>query len=141
MKFARRLNGVDAGFTGPDPDRFLDVRDEYLAVPDPTGSRPATDPLDSFFDHVVTEDNFDLHLREEIHDVLGAAIELGVPLLAPKTLGLGHGDALQSNLLQRLLHLVELERLDDRLEFLHCVSLSSRQAAQATSHSGSRANG
>jgi hypothetical protein len=31
---------------------------------------------------------------------------------------------LQSNFLQRLLYLIELERLDDRLDFLHRVSVS-----------------
>src|ERR1044072_4124904 len=121
MKFARRLNGVDAGFSGPDPDRFLDVRDENLAVPDPPGLSRAPDRLDGFFNHVVTEDNFDLHFGKEIHDVLGTRIKLGMPFLASKTLGFGDGDALQADLLQRLLPLVELERLDDRLELLHRV--------------------
>jgi hypothetical protein len=31
---------------------------------------------------------------------------------------------LQSYFLQRLLHLIELKRLDDRLDFLHRVSVS-----------------
>src|SRR6187402_1944386 len=117
-----RLNGVDAGLSGPDPDRFLDVRDENLAVPDPSGLCRAPDRLHGFFNHVVAEDNFDLHFGKEIHDVLGTPIELGVPLLAAESFGLGDGDALQANLLQRLLHLVELEWLDDRLELLHRVS-------------------
>src|SRR5262249_52658586 len=55
----------------------------------------------------------------KIHDVFGAAIKLGVALLPPEALGLGHGDALQSNLLQSLLHFVEFERLDDGLDLLH----------------------
>src|SRR5262245_37319872 len=42
--------------------------------------------------------------------------------LAPEALGLSHRDALQSHLLQRLLHLVELEWLDDGLNFFHSVS-------------------
>jgi hypothetical protein len=41
----------------------------------------ATDRLDGFLDHVVAEHNLDLHLGEEIHDVFGAAIELGMSLL------------------------------------------------------------
>jgi hydroxyethylthiazole kinase-like uncharacterized protein yjeF len=39
--------------------------------------------------------------------------------LAAEALGLGDGDALEAAFLERLLHLVELERLDDRLDLLH----------------------
>src|SRR5229473_8652624 len=107
-------DGVQSGFPGSDPNGFFDVGDEDLAVADPPGLGGATDRLDGFLDHVVAEHNLDLHLGEEIHHVLGAAIKLGVSLLAAESLGLGHGDALQPDLLQRFLHLVELEGLDDR---------------------------
>jgi hypothetical protein len=40
-------------------------------------------------------------------------------LLAAKSLGLGDGDSRDADLVERLLHLVELERLDDRLDLLH----------------------
>src|SRR3546814_10402600 len=43
-------------------------------------------------------------------------------LLPPKALGLGHGDAGDADLVQRLLDLVQLERLDDRLDLLHGYS-------------------
>src|ERR1043166_3254525 len=122
LNLARVSDCVDAGLSGPDPDRFLDIRDEDLAVPVTAGLRRATDRLDGFFNHVVTENNFDLHFGKEIHDVLGATVKLRVPFLASETFGFGDGDALQSHLLQRFLHLVELERLDDRLELLHRVS-------------------
>jgi hypothetical protein len=68
---------------------------------------------------VVGKHDLDLHLGQEVDDVFGAAIELGVALLAAEALGLGHGDALQADLLQRFLHLVELERLDDRFDLFH----------------------
>jgi hypothetical protein len=48
-----------------------------------------------------------------------AAIEVGMAFLPPETLGLGDGDALQSDFLKRLFHLVELERLDDGFYFFH----------------------
>ena len=41
------------------------------------------------------------------------------PFLAAESLGLDHGEALQTHLVQRLLHLVELERFDHRFDFLH----------------------
>ena len=55
---------VQPGFAGPDPDCFLDVRDEYLAVPDPAGLGSASDRLNGFFDHVVAENNFDLNVDD-----------------------------------------------------------------------------
>src|SRR3546814_20376149 len=42
-----------------------------------------------------------------------------MPLRAPEALGLGDGDAADPDLVQRLLNLVELERLDNRLDLLH----------------------
>jgi hypothetical protein len=41
------------------------------------------------------------------------------PILPPETLGLGHGNALQSDFLERFLNLVELEWLDDGFDLLH----------------------
>src|SRR5258708_2297548 len=114
-----RLDGVDSGFAGSDPDRFLDVRDEYLAVPDPAGLGSASDRLNGFFDHVVAENNFDLHLGEKIHDVFGTAIQFGMPLLAAEALGLGDSNALQPNFLKGFLHLVEFQLLYDRFKLFH----------------------
>src|SRR5499433_2439384 len=115
-------DGVQSGFPGSDPNGFFDIGDEDLAVADPPGLGGATDRLDGFLDHVVAKHNLDLHLGEKIHDVFGAPVKLGVALLPPEALGLGDGDALQSDLLQRLFHLVEFEWLDHRLDLFHGVS-------------------
>jgi len=95
---------------------------KIFSVADPTGLGGATDGLDGFLDHVIAEHNLDLHFGEEIHDVFGSAIKLGMSLLPAETLGFSDRDALQPDLLQRLLHLVELEGLDYRLDLLHRVS-------------------
>ena len=39
--------------------------------------------------------------------------------LAAETLGFGHGDARNADFVQRLLNLVQLERLDDRFDLFH----------------------
>src|SRR4029077_11257730 len=52
---ARGLDGVDSRFTGPDPDGFLDVGYEYLAVADPTSLGSAPDRLNRLVHHVVAE--------------------------------------------------------------------------------------
>ena len=68
----------------------------------------------SFGDH-----HLDLHLRQEVDHVLGAAIELGVALLAAEALHLGDGEPGDADLGERLAHFVELERLDDGFDLLH----------------------
>src|SRR5690606_5450822 len=52
-------------------------------------------------------------------DVLGAAIELGVALLAAEALDLGDGDALHADGRERLADFVELEGLDDGGDEFH----------------------
>ena len=63
--------------------------------------------------------DLDFDLGQEVHDVFRAAIEFGMALLPPETLGFGDGDALQSDFLKRFFHLVELEWLDDGFDFFH----------------------
>ena len=70
-------------------------------------------------DLVVGDHDVELHLGQEVDDVLRAAVELGVPLLAPETLHLGRRHARDTQLRERLAHIVELERLDDGLDLLH----------------------
>src|SRR6201986_3041275 len=98
------LDRVQAGLSGSDSNGFLDVGDEDLAVADAAGLGGAEDRLDRAFDQIVADNNLDLHLRQEIDDVFGAAIELGMAFLATEALGLGHGDALKSHFLKRFLH-------------------------------------
>src|SRR5262245_35098882 len=93
------LDCVQSGLPGADPDRFLDVGDKYLAVADPPGLGGATDRVDGSFHHVVAKYDFDFDLGEEIHHVLGAAIEFRMSLLATEALGFRHRDALQTDLL------------------------------------------
>src|SRR5215207_4307777 len=79
----------------------------------------AADRLDRLFDHLVLDDQLELYLGEKVDDVLGAAVELGMALLAAETLGLEHGNALEADLVEGVLHLIELEGLDDRFDLLH----------------------
>src|SRR3984893_5390204 len=92
-------NGIQSRFPRADADSFFNIGDEDFSVADPPGLGGTTDRLYGFFDHVVAEHNFDFDLGEEIHHVLGTAIELGVTFLAAEPLGLGDRDALQSDLL------------------------------------------
>ena len=79
----------------------------------------ASDGVDGLLHQIVADHDLDFDLGQEIHDVFRTAIQLRMALLPPEALGFGHGDALQSDFLKRLLNLVELERLDDGLNLLH----------------------
>src|SRR5690606_6867491 len=121
-------NSVGTGFTGADADRFFDIGNENLAVADAAGLGGAADGVDRLFQHVIAEHDLDFHLGQKIDDVFGATVKLGMALLTAEALGFGHGDALKADFLQRLLHLVELERLDDGFDLLHPESLFSSAA-------------
>src|SRR6516225_1839979 len=120
---------VWAALAGADADRLVDRRDKYLAVSDPAGMRGLLDRLDRALDQRLLHHDLDLHLRQKVDHIFGPAIEFGVTLLAPETLGLGDGDTLDADFVKRLLHLVELEGFDDRLDLFHriLVSLNPRQ--------------
>src|SRR5262249_11871576 len=71
----------------------------------------------------------DLDLRQEVDDVLGSSVQLGVTLLPTKALDLGDGDALHADCGQRFAHLVKLERLDDCGNELHVCSIEGNGRA------------
>src|SRR5688572_28088387 len=89
-------DGVVTRFAGADAHDLFYVGDENLPVADAAGLSRGDDGLDGFFHHLIAENEFELHLRQEIHHIFGPAIKLGVTLLAAEALGFGHGDALQS---------------------------------------------
>src|SRR5689334_21065671 len=92
-RLARALRSSDCGasaLAGSDPDDLLDRQDEDLAVADPSGLCSLLDRFDYFRDLLVAHDDLELHLRQEIDDVLGAPVELGVALLAAEALHLRH---------------------------------------------------
>src|SRR5262245_62039837 len=119
--------GGVAALASTNSDRVIDARHEDLAVADAPGMGRAADRLDRLLHHLVLEDELDLHLGQEIDDVFGAAIELGVALLPTEALGLQNGNALETDMIERVLHLVELEGLDDRFDLLHSWKIPARR--------------
>jgi hypothetical protein len=95
------------------------VGDKDLAIADAAGLGCVADGLDDGLRVLVGQNDLDLHLGQKVDNVFGATIEFRVPLLASKTFRLGDGDALQANFLKGFLHLIELERLDDRFDLFH----------------------
>src|SRR5258707_11932520 len=98
-KAAFSYGGV-AALASTNSNGVVDARHEDLAVADAAGVRRAADRLDRLLDHLVLDDELDLHLGEKVDDVLGAAIELGVALLTAEALGFQDGDALEADLIE-----------------------------------------
>ena len=96
---------------------------KILPVADLVGLCGLDDRLDGAVDLIVVEHDVDLHLGQEIHDIFGAAVELGMAFLPAESLDLDHREPLNANLLQRLLDLIKLERLDDRFDLFHAPDL------------------
>src|SRR5688572_1891808 len=110
---------VLARLAGADADHLLEAGDEDLAVTDLPGARRAFDGLDHALDDGVVDRRLDLDLRQEVDDVFGAPVELGVALLSAEALDFGHGDALHADGAEGFAYLVELEGLDDGSHHLH----------------------
>src|SRR5258708_3312763 len=123
--------GGVAALASANSDGIVDARHEDLAVADAAGVGRAADRLDRLLDHLILDDELDLHLGQEVDHVLGAAIELGMSLLPSEPLGFQDSDALEPDLVQRILHFVELEGLDDRFDLLHWLEISPRADAGA----------
>jgi enoyl-CoA hydratase/carnithine racemase len=99
-----RLDGRLAVLAGANANHVIERRDEDLAVPDLAGRRGLLDDVDRALRQIVVDDDLELDLREEVHHVLCAAIELRMALLAPEPPDLDRRHALDPDLAQGLLH-------------------------------------
>src|SRR5579863_191527 len=127
------LERVAVGFAGSNPQRMIDRHHKDLAVADLSGTGAGSNDLDSLVGDIGRNGDFDPQLREKIHDVLCAAINLRVALLAAVTLDLGHGHAVNADGGQRLADLVKLERFDNGDNELHVQAFISRDSESRSS--------
>src|SRR5436305_4833111 len=113
------LQGVRPALSGPDPDQLVDRRRPHLAVADLPRRRRLHDDVHDIGCVVVGDDDVEPHLGHEVDGVLRASVDLGVPLLPAVAVDLRHRQPVHSEGLERRLHVVELERLDDRGDESH----------------------
>ena len=78
--------------------------------------------LDSNLGHIVRHGNFKLYLRQKIHHIFGAAVELRVSLLPTETFCLNHGQTVDTGFGERFAYLVKFERFDDCHNEFHAWS-------------------
>src|SRR5438093_5318635 len=121
IRSSSRLDCVVSALAGSDTKRLLERRDEHLPVPDAARLGRRGDQRDDLVGHRVGDDDFHLHLRQEVDSILAAAVHLRVAFLPAEPPHLAHGHADDAGAGQRFLHVVQLERLDDRLDLLHAL--------------------
>src|ERR1700730_565543 len=113
------LQRRSVGLAGADAHGVVERDYEDLAVTDLAGLGRAGDRLNDLVDQGGIDSHLDLHLGQEVHCVLSAAVDLGVPLLAPIPFDLRDRQAVDADRSQRITHLVKLERLDHRHDDFH----------------------
>ena len=74
---------------------------------------------DSGIEERVGHDDFNFDLGKEIDGVLAAAVNLGMAFLTAKAFHFGDGHAFDAEVVQGILHLIELEGFNDGLNFFH----------------------
>src|SRR5437588_6598149 len=116
---ARASDRVGTHLPGPDPVHLFDRDDPDLAVPDLAGPGRGEDGVDDGLGLVVFHHDLDLDLGHEIHLVLGAPVDLGVPSLASEPLRLDGREPRHAHLAQGLLDVVQPVRLHHRDDELH----------------------
>src|SRR5262245_50233683 len=111
--------GGGVGFAGADAHGVVEVEDEDLAVADLAGLGSRGDRLDGFVELVRGYRDLDFDLGQEAHGVFGAAIDLGVALLAPVAFDLRDGHPVHADRGQSVADLIELEWLDNGHDDFH----------------------
>ena len=67
----------------------------------------------------VLHDDLDFYLGQKVDNIFRPAIQLGMPLLPAKALGLGYSYSLNSYFVKGFLHLVKLEGFNNGFDLLH----------------------
>src|SRR5580698_6032086 len=122
---AARSNSFFASFARTNAYGFIDLNDEYLSVPDATGLCALLNGVEHVVNDLVGHYHFDFDFWHEVDDVGRPSINFLLASGSTEAFDLGNSHSLHANLGEGVLHLVELERLDDRFNFLH-ASLSLR---------------
>src|SRR5580704_5668207 len=103
----------------PNPDRLIDLRDKDLPIPDRSGSSRRNDRVHRLIDHLISHDDLDLHLRQQVNLILSSTVDLGVALLPSMSPSLHDRHTVDADLDQRILHCIQLRRLNHRFNLLH----------------------
>jgi hypothetical protein len=113
------LDRLRPGLSGSDADDIEDIAHKNLAITNLACAGRRLDGFQGSWREVISNNQFDLDLRQKINNVFGPAVKFRVAFLAAISLGLQHGHALYADFLKGFLHFVELKGFDDGFDFFH----------------------
>src|SRR5438876_6432168 len=106
-------------FAGSNAHRLLHLGYKDFAVADLSGLGFFQNRLDRALCAIVTDHDLKLYFWKKIHGVLGAAINLAVPLLPPKSFHLAQSHSFHARCDQCLSYRFSFKWLDNSLDFFH----------------------
>src|SRR5215469_7742322 len=109
-----------------DADCVVDGGHEDLAIADSAGARAGAEHSQDWLYQRIGDYHLQLQLRQQVDFVLVGPVDFGVPLLPAVPSHLHNRDSFGAGLRQRVLDLVELVGLNDRLDLFHGFSLAGR---------------
>src|SRR5205823_15024258 len=98
------LESRDPSLLISNADRFVNLREENLAIADLSGTRGIHDRIYGPFHHVVSQYHFQFDFGNQIHGVLSSTIKLSMTFLPPVAAGLEHGHPFHTNLVEGGFH-------------------------------------
>src|SRR5919204_1203042 len=137
---SRRLvaDRVHAPLSGADPDHLADREHEEQPVARLARVGRGDDRLHRPVGHLGGDDALHLELRQQADVRLRAAVMLGVTLLAPAPLDLGHVEAAHPDLVERVLDILEALISDYRLDLVDLRHLCVHRSFSSARESGFR---
>ena len=90
------LNSILTPLTRTNTDSLFNISDKDFSITDSSRLRSFYYAINDIFYLSVGDNNFHFNFREEINDIFGTAVELGVALLTTKSFDFGNRDSLYS---------------------------------------------
>jgi len=115
------LQRCGSPFLVADPNGFIDLGKKNFAVTDFSGARSLENRAHGGVNPIVGQNNFELHLGQQINGVFTPAVILGVTFLSSVSAHIGDGHAFDPKFDQCIFHCIQSSRLYYRLNLCHCV--------------------
>lgn len=101
--------------------RFSEVKDENFTVTDFPRLRGANNGVNAGIHDIVGHHDFNFHLRQKIHHIFRATVQLGMAFLTPKAFHFGNRHTGNAYLSQRFTDVVQLEGFNNRINLFHAI--------------------
>jgi len=125
------LESIFSGFTGSDSDYGFNRCNKNFSITDTSGFGCFFNCLQDFGQDIVGNNDFKFDLWNKIDHIFGSTIKFRVTFLTAETLNLAYRDTLDTDFVQSLFNIIQLERFDYCVDFfqtklLPCVKLDEK---------------